>query len=95
MVDGLRRFIFTDRERELLKTWLETGEESNETRKLLTRIRKGFPDLAEDMEIMFAVIRELMRRRRWRGRVTGSCEFGSTLRRAESALTRVRRGGAT
>ncbi len=91
----MRRFIFTERERELLKKWLVTGEESNETRKLLTRIRKGFPDLAEDMEIMFAVIRELMRRRRWRGRVTGGSEFGSTLRRAESALTRARRGGAT
>ena len=91
----MRRFIFTKRERELLSTWLETGEEDNETRKLFSRIRKGFQEMAEDMELMFAVIRALMRRRRWRGRITGRTEFGSALRRAESALTRTRRGAAT
>jgi len=35
----------------------------------------------------------LLRRRRWRGRVTGGSEFGAALRRAESALSRVRRRG--
>ena len=39
-------------------------------------------------------VRTMMRRRRWRGRVTGSNECGAALRWAESALSRARRDAA-
>jgi hypothetical protein len=87
----MRRYIFTERERRLLEEWMEAGEETGETRKVLSWIRKGFHGLAEDVDLMLRVIRVMQRRRRWRGRITSRNEFGSALRRAESALSRVRR----
>ena len=91
----MRGFIFTERERRLLERWLEEGEETGETLKVFHWIRRNLSPLREDVELMLRVIRELKRRRRWRGRLTGRSEFGSRLRRAESALTRARRGRAT
>ena len=88
----MRTFIFTERDRRLLRRWLESGEEDGETRKLFTGIRQSTPQLAEDIDLMLRVIRELRRRRRWWGRITNRSEFGSALRRAESALTRARKG---
>jgi len=89
------RTIFTARNRRLLERWLEKGEETGETRKLFTQIRRSTPQLLSDLQLMRRVITELKRRRRWRGRVTGGSESGSALRRAESALSRIRNGGAT
>jgi hypothetical protein len=91
----MRTKIFTERDRRLLERWLQDGAEDDETRKLFTQIRRRTPQVLIDLMLMRTVILELKRRGRWRGRVTGSSEFGSTLRRAESALTRPRRGGAT
>jgi len=91
----VRRFILTDRERRLLERWIEDEEEDQQTRIVLSWVRRNWSTLADDMTLMFETIRVMMRRKRWRGRMTGRSEFGSALRRAESALTRVRRGAAT
>jgi len=91
----MRRRIFTDRERGLLEAWIETAEENQETRNVMSWIRQGWPGLADDMTLLFRAVRTMMRRRRWRGYVTRGSEFGSALRRAESALTRARRGAST
>ena len=91
----MRNFIFTERDRRLLEAWIDGEEETQDMRKLLSQIRKGWPLLADDMELLFRTIKVMMRRERWRERMTGGSEFGSALRRAESALTRARRGGAT
>lgn len=91
----MRTHIFTERERRLLEEWLETGEETGETLKVFTWIRRNFPHLGKDLDLMFKVIRELRRQRRWKGRITGRSELGSLLRRAESALTRIGRGRGT
>jgi len=92
----LRRYIFTDRERRLLEQWIDSEmNESQATRDLLTKIRKGWPRLAEDMTLLFRVTRTMMSRRRWRGYATRGSEYGSALRRAVSALTRLRNAGAT
>ena len=91
----MRRFIFTDRDRRLLEAWIAGEEETQDMRKLLSQIRKGWPLLAEDMELLFKTIEVMMRRKRWRERLIGRSEFGSALRRAESGLTRVKRGAAT
>ena len=91
----MRRRKFTEAERGCLETWLEEGVERPITLTTLSRIRKGWPGLAEDMDLMFRAIRKLQRLRRGRGRVTGGSEFDSALLRAGSALTRARRGAAT
>jgi hypothetical protein len=91
----MRRFIFTSRDRRLLEAWIAGEEETQDMRKILSQIRKGWPLLAEDVELLFKTIEVMMRRERWRERMTGGSEFGSALRRAESGLTRARRGAAT
>jgi len=91
----VRRYIFTDRERRLLEQWIDSEKESQSTRDLLTKIRKGWPRLAEDMALLFRAVGTMMSRRRWRGYATRSSEYESALRRAESALTRLRSAEAT
>ncbi len=91
----MRTFIFTDRERRLLERWLETGEEADDVPRIFTWIRQNMPGLVEDMDLVRVVIRELQRRHRWRGYITDRSEFGSALRRVESALTREGRGRTT
>jgi len=91
----MRAKIFTDRDRGLLLSWLDDGIENGETRKLFTKIRRSTPQLLQDLSLMGRVILELKRRRRWRGRAPMGREFASASRRAESASTRPRRGGAT
>lgn len=91
----MRRRIFTEAERKCLEKWLTEGVEEPITLTTLSRIRKGWPGLAEDMDLMFRAVRRLQRLRRWRGRTTRGSGFGSALQRAESALTRLRRDAAT
>jgi len=91
----LRKYIFTDRERRLLEEWIEEGAENQQTRIVLSWVRKNWISLEEDMELLFKVVRKMQGQQRWWGRVTGRSEFGSALRRAESALTRARRGAST
>ena len=91
----VRRRIFTEAERECLERWLEEGVEKPITLTTLSRIRKGWPGLAEDMTLLFKAVRRLQRLKRWRGRTTGGTGFGSALRLAESALTRSKNAGAT
>ena len=81
----MRTKVFTERDRRLLERWLEEGEETGETRKLFTRIRRSTPQLLMDLRLMSRVITELKRRHRWRGRVVGGSEFDSASRREGSA----------
>ena len=89
------RTIFTDRDRRLLERWLEEDEETGETRKLFTWIRRNTPQLLSDLKLMNRVITKMKKRKRWRGRIVGGSEFGSASRRAESASSRTKREGAT
>jgi len=91
----MRRFIFTDRDRRLLEAWILGEEETQDLRKLLSQIRKGWPLLSGDVGLLFRAIDAMMRRERWRERMTRGSELGSASLCAESALTRARRGGAT
>jgi hypothetical protein len=88
----LRCFVFTERERGLLREWLGRGVESGETRKVFSAIRRNVPGLRGDLELMLRVVWELRRRGRWGGRVTGGTGLGCALRAAESGLTRLRGG---
>jgi len=91
----LRKCIFTERQKELLRRWIETGEEDQPTKNLLSEIRQGFPKMAEDMELWMRTINVMQRRHVWRGYITRHSELGSALRRAGSALTQLRRGVGT
>jgi len=91
----MRRHIFTDRERRLLEEWVAEGVESQQTRIVLSWLRRNWIGLEEDMTLLFRVVRKMQGEERWWERVTGRSEFGSALRRAESALTRARRGATT
>jgi hypothetical protein len=86
----MRSFILTERERRLLRVWLETGEEAEDLPRLFTWIRQSIPRLTEDTDLILKAIRELKRRRRWRGRLTDRSELGLALLHAESGLTRLR-----
>ena len=83
----MREYILTEDDHRRLR-WLEKGEEDQTTRNLFVKIRRSLSQLRTDLDLILDVIRELKRQRRWRGRITGSSEFGSALRCAESSLTR-------
>jgi hypothetical protein len=55
----LRRYIFTEREVERLLAWLKTGEEDNSTRMLLSRIRKNWPTLRDDIELFILAMKKM------------------------------------
>jgi len=65
----MRSYIFTARERRLLKRWLEEGEEIQDTRDTFTKIRRNLPQIRRDVKLMLRVVRELQRQRRWRRRL--------------------------
>ena len=68
----MRGYIFTERERRLLERWMrDEGEEDQQTRIALSWVRRNWLTLADDMALLFEAVRTMMRRRRWRGRVTG------------------------
>jgi len=91
----LRSYIFTERERELISKWMETGEETQQTKNILSWIRKRWLMLAEDVELWMQTIKAMQRKQVWRSYITRHSEFGSALRRAESALTRLRGDAGT
>ena len=91
----MRGYIFPENEREMLENWLETGEINQELMNLFTKIRDKTPALRRDMHLLLAVLRKKNTEKRGRGYVSRETEFGSALRRAESALIRTRRGTAT
>lgn len=73
----MRTKVFTERDRRLLESWLENGEETGETRKLFTQIRRCTLQLMTNLKLMRRVINELKRRRRWAGRFIGGRVFAS------------------
>ena len=52
----MRSYIFTDREREILKTWLETQERLEGFTRLAFNTRKDIVTLVEDMELILSAI---------------------------------------
>jgi len=74
--------------------WIrDEGEKNQQTRIVLSWVRRNWLTLADNMVLLFEVVRTMMRRRRWRGRVTRGSEFGVVLRGAESSLSRGGRRG--
>ena len=52
----MRSYIFTEREREILKTWLETKERLEGFNRLAFNTRKDIVTLMEDMQLILSAI---------------------------------------
>jgi hypothetical protein len=91
VVGGLRGYIFTDRDRERLRAWLESGVEDAGTRMLFVGVRRGMGRISRDVELFVAVARRLRAEGRMMGRARLPGALGEMARRVERA-TRGRRG---
>ena len=65
---GLRSYLFTDRDRERLRAWLESGVEDDGTRMLFFSVRRGQGRVTGDVGLLVAVTRRLQEEGRWMGR---------------------------
>jgi hypothetical protein len=54
--ETMRSYIFTDRERKILRTWLETQERLEGFSRLAFNTRKDIVTLVEDMELVLSAI---------------------------------------
>jgi len=86
----MRRYILTENDREILQKWLNTDYEDQQTRNLLSQIRKNISKIREDISLILLVIRKLRRQHRWQGRASRKDDFGRAILRAGSKLKRVK-----
>ena len=64
----MRSYLFTDRDRERLRAWLESGEEDDGTRMIFVGVRRNLNRIAGDVGLLAAVARRLQEEGRWMGR---------------------------
>jgi len=86
----MRRYILTNRDREILLKWLDTDEEDQQTRNLLSQIRKNILRISDDINLILKTIRKMQRMHRWSGRASPKDELGRALLRARSKLNQVK-----
>ena len=56
---GLRGYLFTDRDRERLRAWLESGAEDDGTRMLFVGVRRSLIGIAVNAGLLARVARRL------------------------------------
>jgi len=86
----MRRYILTDKDREKLLKWLDTDEEDQQTRNLLSQIRKNILKISDDIDLILKAIQKLQRQHRWWGRASRKDKFGQAYLRTRSKLKRVK-----
>jgi len=64
----LRSYLFTDRDRERLRAWLESGVEDDGTRMLFVAVRRNLNRITRDVGLLARVARGLQAEGRWMGR---------------------------
>ena len=74
----------------VLLKWLDTDEEDQQTRNLLSQIRKNILRISDDVSLILKAIRKMQRMHRWRGRASPKDELGRAILRARSKLKRVK-----
>ncbi len=79
----MREYIFTEREKEMLRKWMKDGKETKTIQNLFSRMRRIKPRLLEDMEFFFEMRRRLVEQHRWHLNVPRST-YGSRLGASES-----------
>jgi len=86
----MRRYILTDKDREILLKWLDTDEEDQPTRNLLSQIRKNILRISDDIGLILKAIRKMQRMHRWSGRASHKDELGRAILHSISKLKRVK-----
>ena len=56
---GLRSYLFTDRDRERIRAWLESGVEDDGTGMLFVAVRRSLNRIAGDVGLLARVARRL------------------------------------
>jgi hypothetical protein len=84
-------YLFTDRDRERLRAWLESGVEDDGMRMIFVGVRRGMDRIANDVELFVAVARRLSAEGRMTGRARLPGGFGEAVRGVEAGV-RGRRG---
>ena len=79
----MRSYLFTDRDRERLRAWLESGEEDDGTRMIFVGVRRNLNRITGDIGILAAVARRLQKEGRWMGRARLPGRLGVLAREIE------------
>ena len=82
-VGGLRGYLFTDRDRERLRAWLESGVEDDGTRMLFVGVRRSMDRIVGDVGLLAAVVRRLREEGRLMGRARLPGRLGVLAREIE------------
>jgi len=87
---GLRGYLFTDRDRERLRAWLESGVEDDGTRMVFVSVRRNLGRITGDVGLLVAVARRLRAEGRMMGRARLPRELARAARRLEGEARRAR-----
>ena len=80
----MRGYLFTDRDRERLRAWLESGVEDDGTRMVFVSVRRNLNRITGDVGLLAVVARRLQVEGRWMGRARLPRELARAARRLES-----------
>ena len=79
----MRGYLFTDRDRERLRAWLESGVEDDGTRMLFVAVRRNLNRISGDVGLLVEVARRLQAEGRWMGRARLPGRLGALAREIE------------
>ena len=82
----MRGYLFTDRDRERLRAWLESGVEDDGTRMLFVSVRRNLNRITGDVGLLVAVARRLQREDRWMGRTRLPRDLARVVRGLEEGV---------
>jgi hypothetical protein len=80
---GLRGYLFTDRDQERLRAWLESRVEDDGTRMIYVGVRRNLVRITDDVRLLSAVSRRLREEDRWQGRVRLPASLARVARRLD------------
>ena len=85
----MRGYLFTSRDRERLRAWLESGVEDDGTRMVFVSVRRNLNRITGDVGLLAAVARRLQAEGRWMGRARLPRELAKAVRRLEGERRRA------
>ena len=62
----MRKYIFTQKERQMLRKWIKDGDETKTLHNLFSRIRRIKPRLIDDIQLFLETRRHLAAQHRWK-----------------------------
>ena len=85
----MRGYLFTGRDRERLRAWLESGAEDDGTRMVFVSVRRNLNRITGDVGLLAAVVRRLQAEGRWMGRARLPRDMAKVARRLEGERRRA------